>query len=541
MPKRGLLGIAGLLLVAAALPLSASARSAGGSTITVNTLADTMSVDGLCTLREAIGNANANTAQNTDCAAGKGDDKIVFSVGGTIPLGSELPAVQDLLTIDGGHMITLDGDSSNRIFTFTAKRATLMNMTLTHGSSDDGGAIQSLGGKLVLDTVTLSNNGASDAGGAIFNGMGALEVRNSVFDSNEAGGGGAILSLESVVVQNSTFVNNLAEEGGAILSEGQVRMSSSLVAGNEGFLVGAIFALISATITDTEVTENVGNFPTVLVGPVFGPGSKLSKLLPTPHGPLPAGAKWLMRGSIAKGQPGGAVFQRDYIHDNEASCFGGGVAVIFVKLAILDSTISDNTTTSFECGEGIGGGVVAEAQNAVIANTTIANNTAEGDAGGIAYFGLTPLSLTNSTITGNSVSDASGAGGIGLAGGQVVLTNTIVAGNYGGGDDTDCGLVPLGPGDPFVSGGHNIDGDGTCNLDQPSDMPNTDPQLLPLNNWGGPIPTMPPADGSPAVDTGDTQTCKAKPVSKHDERGVARPQGPACDIGAVERTGDEEL
>ena len=34
---------------------------------------------------------------------------------------------------------------------------------------------------------------------------------------------------------------------------------------------------------------------------------------------------------------------------------------------------------------------------------------------------------------------------------------------------------------------------------------------------------------------------KASPVSKHDQRGVTRPQGTQCDIGAVERVGDEEL
>ena len=146
--------------------------------------------------------------------------------------------------------------------------------------------------------------------------------------------------------------------------------------------------------------------------------------------------------------------------------------------------------------------------------------------------------MTNATIDGNQVSGGSGTGGLGLAFGQIVLTNSSVAGNYGSGDDTDCGTIPLAP-LPFVSGGHNIDGDGTCGLNGTGDMPLTDPELLSLDDWGGPTPSQPPADGSPAVDAGATQACKQSPVSKHDQRGVPRPQGKQCDIGAVERVGDE--
>ena len=121
-----------------------------------------------------------------------------------------------------------------------------------------------------------------------------------------------------------------------------------------------------------------------------------------------------------------------------------------------------------------------------------------------------------------------------------MLTNSIVYGNYGSGDDTDCGVIPLAP-LPFVSGGHNIDGEQTCGLNDTGDMPSTNPELLPLDDWGGPTPSQPPADGSPAVNAGATQACKQSPVSKHDQRGVARPQGKACDIGAVERVGDENM
>ena len=56
-----------------------------------------------------------------------------------------------------------------------------------------------------------------------------------------------------------------------------------------------------------------------------------------------------------------------------------------------------------------------------------------------------------------------------------------------------------------------------------------DPLLGPLANNGGDTQTFSLLPGSPALDAGNNATCLAT-----DQRGVARPQGPACDIGAYE-------
>lgn len=510
------------------LPLGASARGVGSATITVNSTADTMAVDGQCTLREAIDNANANKQKNPDCAAGKGDDRIVFSTGGTIVLGDELPAVQDNLTIDGGgNSLTIDGNHSFRMFTVTAKNATLMNMKLTNGAGGDGGAIRSLGKTLRLAGLELSFNQASDVGGAVYSESSTLDVRNSNFHDNEAGGGGAIFSLGSLTIQDSVLAENGAEEGGAIFAF-TLRMERSGVIDNGAGLVGGIAVAFDASITDSTVEANLGSYPAVLVGALFvAPIKGLRPVTPKflPHPPVPGFGK--------------ATFVRDYITGNESSCFGGGIGVAFVQLTILESTISDNTVNDDFCDGGFGGGVGAEFTIGTIANSTIVGNSAATDGGGIAVGEAFPLNVINSTVVGNEVFGGAGTGGIVLEGGQVNLTNSIVSGNDGGGDDSDCGLLLLDPSTDFVSGGSNIDGDGTCNLDLPTDLPATDPQLLPLGDFGGPTPTMPPADGSLAVDVGNTQACKANPVSRHDQRGVSRPQGKQCDIGAVERTGDE--
>ena len=61
------------------------------------------------------------------------------------------------------------------------------------------------------------------------------------------------------------------------------------------------------------------------------------------------------------------------------------------------------------------------------------------------------------------------------------------------------------------------------------------PLLSPLQNNGGPSETMALGPGSAAIDAADDATCAAPPVNNLDQRGVTRPQGLHCDIGAVEQ------
>ena len=68
-------------------------------------------------------------------------------------------------------------------------------------------------------------------------------------------------------------------------------------------------------------------------------------------------------------------------------------------------------------------------------------------------------------------------------------------------------------------------------------MTNTDPLLLPLADNGGPTPTHALHHDSSAIDAVPVADCTdayGNPLTI-DQRGVARPQGAACDIGAYER------
>lgn len=91
--------------------------------------------------------------------------------------------------------------------------------------------------------------------------------------------------------------------------------------------------------------------------------------------------------------------------------------------------------------------------------------------------------------------------------------------------------------------GFNLASDGSCSLDHPTDLPDLDVRLGPLQNNAGPAPTHALLAGSPAIDVippedctydddGDPETPEL-PVAS-DQRGVVRPQGAGCDIGAYE-------
>jgi hypothetical protein len=78
--------------------------------------------------------------------------------------------------------------------------------------------------------------------------------------------------------------------------------------------------------------------------------------------------------------------------------------------------------------------------------------------------------------------------------------------------------------------GYNLIGDGSCGLAATGDITGTDPLLGPLQDNGGYAETQALLEDSPAIDAIPLAHCAVDA----DQRGVSRPQGPACDMGAYE-------
>jgi hypothetical protein len=77
------------------------------------------------------------------------------------------------------------------------------------------------------------------------------------------------------------------------------------------------------------------------------------------------------------------------------------------------------------------------------------------------------------------------------------------------------------------SSNFNLSSDASCSFGSGRDS--VDVKLGPLADNGGTTLTHLPQPGSPAIDGGTNVDCPST-----DQRGVSRPQGPACDVGSVE-------
>jgi len=458
-------------------------------------------------LRNALGTANSG-------------DTIVVPAGSYQLTGGEL-AITTNLTLSGAGaastVITRASKANFRILHVTSGRVpgpvVISGLTIRGGNAApyaSGGGILNEGDGLLTvrnSTVTANNAEASDnivdhGGGGIYSiGAGGLTVVTSVISENTvnefsgtaSGGGGIYNRGGPLTIQKNTVVSGN-------------RVTGEMAATGGG---GGIYAGVGGvSILDSRVTGNAVD--------VTSPGG--------------------LRG-------GGGIYTRtplsvdkSTVADNTASITaqsgsnGGGGIRAGVGLDISESTISGNSASIFGPTREGGGGVLYAGRLAQIANSTLSGNTltlvgSPTISGGAGYHGTSGAdTFTNVTVAGNS---SSGPGGgifaerISVATG---LERTILAENTAS-TGANC-FSPAGPASAFTSAGGNVESAITCNLTQPTDKPNTNPQLGPLADNGGPTQTRALPATSPAIDTGPPG------CPPTDQRGISR-QG-ACDSGAYE-------
>jgi CSLREA domain-containing protein len=241
---------------------------------------------------------------------------------------------------------------------------------------------------------------------------------------------------------------------------------------------------------------------------------------------------------------------------------GGGINSREATLDLTNASVVGNHANAASSGSNEGGGIFIE-QHADLRNVTISGNFAERatgntfgpQGGGVFDNGVPSTSFVNVTISGNQATGAGAQGGgvfynadansttytnVSLVGNTVsgsgsegggifvndelTLKNTIVALNRAGASVSDCSLN-----DTLHSAGHNLEEGTDCALGGTGDLQSSNPLLGPLADNGGQVNTRALLAGSSAIDAGDPVGCPAT-----DARGVARPQGASCDIGAFE-------
>lgn len=196
------------------------------------------------------------------------------------------------------------------------------------------------------------------------------------------------------------------------------------------------------------------------------------------------------------------------------SNLSGGGGGIFNEGALTATgiTVSDNAT------QGRGGGIYNLDGALTLVNSTVSSNTALN--GGGLFNRMGAVQLTHVTVAHNTASD--NGGGLWNFGGAATLSKTIASDNTAATSSDNCAGA-------ITSAGHNLSSDASCAFSLPTDFNNTSPLLGPLTGNGGSTETHRLLPGSPAI---DAASCSAAA----DQRGVPRPRGPACDIGAYEDT-----
>jgi hypothetical protein len=511
---------AGLL----ALTVGTSAASTG---FLVDTLDDgvanpsdcTTPVANACSLRDAI---NAGNADNDDTV-------ITFAPGlftgspATISLTNGVITIAKGVTVTGpgSAQLAIDAGQTSRIFTLDGSDLyddmTLSGITLENGRA---GTLYSRGGALyapharnvVLNDMVFDGNGAlqrGKGGGASFSNDGSLTITDSSFTNNESylgggglytkgqtevtltrttitgnsstnfrGGGATFVSTNSnqdvnLNIVDSTISDNTAamEGGGAAIvwqSLGSVSVTGSTVTGNSSKRNGSglyIALADTVTITDTDITSNT--YPTSEpVNAHKGGGAFIGNAddVTITGGSFTSNTARYEGGGLGVMYASSVSITGTTFDSNTSQSAGGGVWLYQNS----DVELSDVTiTNNYANAQGAGAKIIASGSSPVtISNSTLSGNDSHSSGGALSLYSeedyLAPFTINNSTITGNNADDKGGAifadfatltlnqstvsqntagyfdvylyarggdGGVYLYGGSMTMSGTILSGN----------------------------------------------------------------------------------------------------------------
>lgn len=410
-----------LLLGIGLLIASVTPQLGWAATILVNSSGDgPITIDGNCTLREAVEAANTNLPVDA-CGSGEtGLDTINFiaDIGEIGLTAGQLNITEHLEIIGPENSQIVNGMNLSRIFAVTDNQWTvaLENLTLSQGETS------------ALDSGDISSC------------------------ESDRGSGGAIcsnsdLELVNVMLTMNSTTGEMAK-GGALFVNGQLTMTDSMVLGNStlGFRGwgGGVFVNGVAIISNSTLSQNQTNRITTHGGSIYVLGALTIENSVLSNNRTRAFNSW-----------GGAIFVVDgsftmnnsVVMDNvvEDDGVGGGVALHRSNSTISNSTISYNQMGPM----GYGSGISNTFGDLTIVNSTISHNSdvkptssltevlfgSNTRSAGLATGRLTQLSVSNSTIIRNEA--PAGPGGLDIASNTLGLTDehtlhsTILAENSG--------------------------------------------------------------------------------------------------------------
>lgn len=386
---------------------------------------------------------------------------------------------------------------------FTVTRTVTLKKGATAGviRGSGGRALRVTGGTLTVIGLRLTGSTASDCPGY----TGFLC--------------GAVLLNESRTILDRVVVSGSVLDGGA---------TSEVWASALYNRAGATMTIRRSTITDNDAVSNgvgleadavIGNDGTMSII-----GSKVTSNQSS--GDIASGGALYAYDEDSKTTIVDSVFA-DNIADGGSYGYGGAVVAYDGTLAIRRSLFSDNQVI----------GVVAEGGALWVGNDTrIEDSTFTGNdavtGGAIHVFASSATaSVRGTTIARNS---ATSGGGIVETYGSVEIGSSIIALNTAGPIGSDCHGSFSSAGSNLIGSGDGCDGftQAVAHDKVGSNEARINPKLGRLANNGGPTKTLALLKGSPAINAARAAPCD----TARDQRGVKRPQGGKCDIGAFEKS-----
>jgi putative Ig domain-containing protein len=519
-------------------------------------------------------NNDAPVATINDAAIGTGTAQLggAFAVAGNVfaktgTVSGQLTLNRD--TLSGNTAQTVGGGFAAGVTTITD--STFANNTATAANGVGGGLF--VGRSTLTDTpnatldhTTLTtNNGGVFGGGVGVNSGSSLTLRNnSVVSQNTATDGGGIFNAGTTAISGSTISGNHAGFSGGGIYDGSnvtadaptVSLTSTAVNGNSSAsAAGGITVAARAALTATGGSVDANT--ALSAGGLYIPDGGTATLDGTSVSSNIADG-----GATTNAGDGGGVFNSGVltltnatVNGNQAkttttpsgtNIAGEGGAIYAASNQSAGAVRTTLTGDTFSGNSAVIGSVLETASTAGTNNTAVTNSTITGNTSSSAFGAIVPLnpvSIEYATITDNTAA-AGGAGAIVEFGAGVArITGSIVSNNKSGAATTNCVASQ-----PPTDGGYNLTDatDPSCGFTPGQHDVAAAPQLGPLAANGGPTQTRAPGASSPAINvippgsatamnnvvTGNAITlCAAGDV---DQRGVSRPQGTNCDIGAVE-------
>jgi CSLREA domain-containing protein len=321
---------------------------------------------------------------------------------------------------------------------------------------------------------------------------------------NGAGAASTIIQAGTTPENGIDRVFDVAEAAGLTLSDVTVRHGRTDGTGG-GFQTGGSVVVLNDVVVTLNSADRGGG--------IYNAGSSSFTL-----NRVTLSQNTADKGAGLLNSSGTVTLADSTVSGNEATTQGGGLLNTGTEMSIDGSTISGNLA-----GPGGGGGIYNRVA-LFVTNSTISGNDAEGWGGGISNSGGAPADLRFVTIADNTSDDQGGGIYNGAIGSAVTVANTILDGN----------TAPTGPAcsvDIISGGSILVDDTSGCTIhaSTPADQLDVDALLGPLAANGGPTMTHALLAGSPAIDASLTPPCPAT-----DQRGMTRPQGPACDVGSFE-------